>query len=82
MLRDLEICYDSDKGELSIDKSVTLYHAAAILRSYINDVVRIPYQPLDPRNISVESSENIVSDEIYNFFIGPSVRNFLKTQAP
>ena len=24
MLRDLEICYDSDKGELSIDKSVTL----------------------------------------------------------
>ena len=26
MLRDLEICYDSDKGELSIDKSVTLYH--------------------------------------------------------
>ena len=72
----------SDKGELSIDKSVTLYHAAAILRSYINDVVGIPYQPLDPRNISVESSENIVSDEIYNFFIGPSVRNFQKTQAP
>ena len=68
MLRDLEICYDSDKGKLSIDKSITLYHAAAILRSYINDVVGIPYQPLDPRNISVESSENIVSDEIYNFF--------------
>ena len=68
MLRDLEICYDSDKGELSIDKSITLYHAAAILRSYINDVVGIPYQPLDPRNISVESSENIVSDEIYNLF--------------
>ena len=68
MLRKLVICYDSDKGELSINKSVTLYHAAAILHSYINDVVGIPYQPLDPRNISVESSENIVSDEIYNFF--------------
>ena len=82
MLRDLEICYDSDKGELSIDKSVTLYHAAAILRSYINDVVGIPYQPLDPCNISVESSENTYQMRYTTFFIGPSVRNFQKTQAP
>ena len=80
MLRDLKICYDNNKGALTFDKSVTLYHATAILRSNINEAVGIPFQPLNPRDISEKRSEAIVSDDIYNFFIGPFVLNFHKVQ--
>ena len=68
MLRDLKICYDNNKGALAFDKSVTLYHAAAILRSNINEAVGIPFQPLNHRNNSEKRSEAIVSDGICNVF--------------
>ena len=69
MLCDLKICYDNNKGTLTLDKSVTLYHAAAILRSNINEAVGIPFQPLNIRGISEQRSEAIVSYDICNFFL-------------
>ena len=80
MLRDLKTCYDNNIGALTFDKSATLYHAAAILRSNINEAVGIPFQPLNPRGTIGKRSEAIVSNEIYNFFIGPFVLNFHKVQ--
>ena len=62
------------------DKSATLYHAAGMLRSNFNEAVGIPFQPLNPRDISEKRSEVIVSDDIYNFFIGLFALNFHKVQ--
>ena len=64
MLRDMKICYDNEKGAFTFDKSVPLYHAAAILRCNINEAVRIPFQLLNSRDISEKRSEAILSDDI------------------
>ena len=61
MLRDLKICHDNNKGALTFDKSVTLYRAAAILRSNISEAVGIPFQPLNPHDISVKPSFQMIS---------------------
>ena len=78
MLCDLEICYDSDKGELSIDKSITLYHAAVILMT----LLEYPISHLTPVTSVLKAVKTLYQMRYTTFFIGPSVRNFQKTQAP
>ena len=66
---------------LLINQSLSLYHAAAILRSDINETVEIPFQSLNPRDISVRRNEAIISGDINNFFfIAPFAINFHKVQ--
>ena len=80
MLRNLKICYDNNKGALTFDKSVTLYHAAAILHSNINEAVGILFRPLNP----VKSVKNAVKPSFQMtsiiFLIGPFALNFRKVQ--
>ena len=51
----------------NIQKLTTLYHAALILKSEMNEVVGIQTQPLNPEDISFEKMKHLIPDYLSQF---------------
>ena len=51
----------------NISEESTLYYASVIIRKALEGVESIQYQPVNPRDISLEKAESFIPDRLYTF---------------
>ena len=60
----------SESSTLSFANAQVLFYAFLIVRNLLKDTRGIQHQPLDPSDVTLEKTEELIKNEIYNFLTG------------